>query len=580
MRNSKPMTGLLALLLAACGSGDGEQQCTDGAQRCNGQVVDSCAAGAWTAEEDCAAAGKICRQQQATASCVDQTPGCSDGQSRCNSEVIENCTRGAWVAGTDCSADDKICEIDQDSGQAVCNEQVVQCDDGATRCLNEIIETCAEGMWVGGRDCGLEDRVCWHDDTSGRTDCIEPPCPEGDRRCSADLVQMCTAGVWQTETDCSQTFQSCQEDPDGHQAGCVGLHWIHLAVQIDDPVVVGTSLQLPIDGPSFGYDPDGDLFATRFDRDIDDPSQAFIWTLDGKSGSHYKTFLSGDPFPQGENFCLAGEDWCQMIGFDQAAGEWVFVGPSASVLMRVDSSHTAGLTPTSGELQPDSYIDRVHLFDWDGRRLLLYGATGPSSFSSSVYELDLDSGVWSLAVSGLRQVDSNCLALAQLAGTGKLYSFGGRETQDGGNTVQTLSTYDAIELSSGNVVSADMPAAIGARQGMSCAYDNSRGLIFVFGGALINDRLDEIQNDYHNDLWAFDPADDSWTQLMPDTTPGTFSDPDQYGDHQFSADERLPNFGKNRGQMRYDDRDDRLMIMGEVPIFTHAQAYFLYLDEL
>ena len=67
---------------------------------------------------------------------------------------------------------------------------------------------------------------------------------------------------------------------------------------------------------------------------------------------------------------------------------------------------------------------------------------------------------------------------------------------------------------------------------------------------------------------------------MPDTEPGTFSDPDQYGDHRFSADERKPNFGMNRGHMKYDADYNRLMIMGEVPIFPHAQAYFLYLDEL
>ncbi|HUU01687.1 MAG TPA: kelch repeat-containing protein [Myxococcota bacterium] len=529
MRNPMTIAGLAALLFAACGSGDGEMLCDEGAGRCNGTVIEDCTGGAWIAGEDCDASEMNCKEQGEAASCTDRPPICTDGKSRCSADLIENCTGGAWTAGIDCAENGKICVMDQASGEALCREDVIPCVDGTTRCLNDIIETCAGEMWVGGRDC-------------------------------------------------SQTFQNCVQDPGSPQADCAGLHWIHLEVLIDDPIVNGSSLQLPIDGPSFGYDPGTDLFATRYDRDFNDPSKAFIWTLDGGSGSHYKTDLSGDPFPQGESFCVGGEDWCQIISFDGASSEWVFVGPSASSLMRVDAFGTAALTPTSGERQPDSFIDRIHRFDWTGRQLLLYGATGPSSFSENVYSLDLDTGVWSQAVSNLRQEDNNCLVY--LAETGVLYSFGGRETQDGGNTVQLLPTYDAVDLAGGSVVTADMPAAIGARQAMNCAYDSGRKLIFLYGGCVVNDRFDEIQNAYHNDLWALDPADGSWTQLMPDTEPGTFSDPDQYGDHRFTGDDRKPNFGMNRGQMQYDAQNDRLIIMGEVPIFTHAQPYFLYLDEL
>jgi len=578
MKNPKAICGLVALLFAACGSGNGESFCDDGAQRCIGNVIETCSQDSWTAGEDCAIDEMICKEQNGSASCTEQPPLCDEGKSRCSDDLIENCTGGDWIAGIDCADDGKICEINQASGQALCREDVIPCVDGSTRCFNDIIETCAGDMWVGGRDCSLEDRVCTHDAASGVTDCVEPPCTAGDRRCTADQVEICLAGAWETEVDCSDTFQECVEDPDNSQADCIGLHWVHLVVQIDDPIVNGSSLQLPIDGPSFGYDSATDLFATRYDRDFNDPSKAFIWTLDGESGSHYKTILSGDPFPQGENFCVGGEDWCQIIGFDQVASEWVFVGPSASSLMRVDESGTAALTPTSGNHQPDSYIDRIHRFDWDGRQLLLYGATGPSSFSSSVYSLDLDTGVWSQIVSGLRQVDNNCLAY--VTDTGVLYSFGGRETQDGGNTVQLLPTYDAVDLFNGAVVTLDMPAAIGARQAINCAYDGARKLIFLYAGSVVNDRFDEIQNDYHNDLWALDPSDGSWTQLMPDTEPGTFSEPDQYGDHRFTGDDSKPNFGMNRGQMQYDVHNDRLMIMGEVPIFTHGQPYFLYLDEL
>lgn len=402
----------------------------------------------------------------------------------------------------------------------------------------------------------------------------DAPCTEGHARCTGNVLERCTGGSWVTEQDCDETVQTCTEDGDG--ASCSGLYWIHLEVEIDDPIMTGTSLMMPIDGPSFAQDPSSDLFVTQFGRDVSDPDITYLFMLDGMSGRHYKRLLSGDVFVQTEGFCVGAEDWCQFIGFDPLGQQWVVVGPSASVIMRVDGTGAGTLVPVSGSQQPDAYIGRTHRFDWTERKLLLHGATGPSSFSHTVHELDLDTGVWREAVTGLRQVDDNCLVY--LASDDLLYSIGGRETTDGGLSTTTLGTADVIELASGSTSTIDLPAGMGPRRAMSCAYDPGRQLIYVFGGSVVNDRFNEIENEYHNDLWVLDPSDDSWTPILPDTVPGIFLEPDEYGDRRFEGDVARPNFGMHRGHMEYDAANDRLVIMGEVPIFTHQQPYYLYME--
>jgi len=441
-----------------------------------------------------------------------------------------------------------------------------------------VIEVCEEGSWVFVQDCADSEEICDHDNESGTTECIEQPCVEDETRCTDNVVQQCSGGVWEDIQDCDLTGQACTVDGSSGQASCTGLRWIHLEVEIDDPVMVGTSLQMPIDGPSFGYDPEEDLFATLYGRNFQDPDIAHIWLLDGQDGTHFKQVLSGEPFDQGENFCVGGENWCQFLAYDPVYDEWIVVAPSATTMMRVSAAGEASLAAVSGDKQHDLFIDRVHRFDFDERKLFLYGATGPSSFSASVYVFDLDTAEWSMAVDGLTQVDSNCLV--SVAGENTLYSFGGRKTTDGGETTELLDTYAVIGIGTGQETLENLPEEMGARRSMSCAYDPGRNVIFVYGGCVVNDRFNEIENEYHNDLWALDLQDDSWTLVMPDTEPGIFEEPDEYGDRRFVGDVAKPNFGMHRGCMKYDAEGDRLSIMGEVPVFTHAQPYILYLDGL
>lgn len=155
---------------------------------------------------------------------------------------------------------------------------------------------------------------------------------------------------------------------------------------------------------------------------------------------------------------------------------------------------------------------------------------------------------------------------------------GGRLTTDGGNTTQTVDTILTIDPANGSHTAAALPASIGPRMAMSCAYDSQRHVLYVYAGSVVNNRWNEALNEYHNDLWALDLSQGSWTNLIPDTASGTLTDPDQWGDQSFDGFPEGPNFGQNRGHLLYDSDTDRLLIVGAVPIFTHEQLYLLRLE--
>ncbi|MBN2494988.1 MAG: hypothetical protein JXR96_10390 [Deltaproteobacteria bacterium] len=540
--------------------------CVEDETRCSGDLLQTCADGAWTTSQDCAASNMICHETALGAECA--LPPCEEGQQRCSGNAVQVCTDGLWELEEDCTASGATCVLDEQSGEASC----VACTDGERRCDGDELQYCDQGSWIDEMDCTFGHEVCVE---LGEGEAACRHCRPMQTRCRGSAIEICNPeGYWQDVGDCAYTFQACSIDPETGNATCTGLVWEHIAIEIDDPIMQGSSLQLPIDGPSFAYDPDRDLFCTQYQRDVIEPEHAYVWFVDPAAGSHYRTEPGGDVFDAGENFCM-NEDWCQMIGFDPASRDLVIAAPSASVLMRLDPDDVSTIVATSGPRQPNAYIDRAHVFDWTQRQLLLYGAIGPSEFSHAVYRLDLDTGAWSQAVTGLHQVTGNCLVFDASADI--LYSFGGRETQDGGDTSTVLATYDAIDLNAGTAATVDLPAGIGPRRAMSCALDPTRGLAFVFGGSVVHDRFDEIDNEYHNDLWAMELSSGSWTQLMQDVTAGIF-EVDSYGDHRLVADLRRPNFGQHRGKMDYDPGTDRLFAAGEMPVFTHGQLYALELD--
>jgi hypothetical protein len=155
-----------------------QDDCTSlGDTRCLGAVVQTCALEAdgcarWANGEDCAASGQACESTGGEAGCV---PVCDDectpeGATRCSGTLIQTCAVGAegctlWLAGIDCADDGQLC--DDAYGGAVC---VLACSDacaqeGAARCSGARIQTCGPGpegclAWIDGTDCAATGEVC------------------------------------------------------------------------------------------------------------------------------------------------------------------------------------------------------------------------------------------------------------------------------------------------------------------------------------------------------------------------------------------------------------------------------------
>ncbi len=236
------------------------------------------------------------------------------------------------------------------------------------------------------------------------------------------------------------------------------------------------------------------------------------------------------------------------------------------------------LLATSGTRPNDSWISYTHVFDFAARKLYIFGHLGPAGFSSTLFALDLDTGVWTSTALTVPQTYDNCLALDP--DTGLLVSFGGETTEDGGETSTPTAAYHVIDPVNGDVISGTMPEAIGARHAMSCSWGGVIDGFFVHGGAVVNDYYNEALNVYYNDLWHYDATTDVWTPVLAGTVPGTLEDPDQYGDQSFVGDPAIPNFGKNRGTMQPLSQFCGVAVIGAVPIFTHEQFYTIGLDPL
>ncbi len=436
---------------------------------------------------------------------------------------------------------------------------VVQCDpacEGWEECVDGACEV-MEGACSETADCPSPAQTCIVDQHICQVLC-DPGCP---------------------------LFATC-EDVEG-VATCVTAHfvqWRHREVTIVDPVVNGTSLNLPVDGVAYAT-MGGSQAITSYGRDLDDPGVAYLWHVNLHTGEHTKKTLTGVLPPADMNFC-GGEDWCQFLGFEfvDTRGYWLVTGPRAESLLRIDAStYETTLVATSGDRPGDSSISYTHVFDSVARKLYVFGHLAPAGFSSTLYTLDLVTGVWTATALEVPQTYDNCLVVD--TDNGLLSSFGGRVTFDGGQTSAPTDAYYVIDPIDGSVTPGTMPEEIGARQALSCAWTNNfaypgDGGIYLFGGAVLNDHYNEALNVYYNDTWYFEPAANQWTRVLAQTDPGDLEPADEYGYQAFVGDPEQPNFGRHRGVMSEAGSFCGFLVIGEVPIFTHAQAYTLGVDAL
>ncbi len=351
--------------------------------------------------------------------------------------------------------------------------------------------------------------------------------------------------------------------------------WNKLALHLDDPIQQGDVVRTAIDRPMLAGNSTGTAALTAFGWDSVNADEPYVWHVDLETGVHQRIFTTGDAFATGENFCM-DEDWCQFIGYDPTGEEWLILGPQSSSLMwlkeQSDGTWESRLTAVSGTRPSNSAIDYSYTVDWSNRRLYIYGYSVPTGGGSRLYGLDIDQGEWTLIADDVPPVTSNGLVVAN----NMLYSFGGlTDDPQGSGELVTAGVVTTLNPEDGSFTSVALPEELASREKISCAWNESRGKIFVFGGATVRDYWDESQNDYHNDLWTYDPSSDSWAAWTLDFGGSTLAEPDEYGDRAFDGNPDGPDFGNHRSIMTYDSAQDRLILMGRVPRYTGEQIFFL-----
>ncbi len=148
-------------------------------------------------------------------------------------------------------------------------------------------------------------------------------------------------------------------------------------------------------------------------------------------------------------------------------------------------------------------------------RVLLFGGNSP--LGNDTWSYDLDSNTWTnMQPAGPAPMARYGPAQAVLAVPGSYLN--GRVVMFGGyNREKSLSLndtwmYDPTENRWQIVIASDenSHALPTPRLGASMEYDPASGLVFMFGG------WNAAKYKLFNDLWAYDPVKNTWTQLEPD----------------------------------------------------------------
>ena len=139
----------------------------------------------------------------------------------------------------------------------------------------------------------------------------------------------------------------------------------------------------------------------------------------------------------------------------------------------------------------------------EGRLLLFGGWAGGGVYSGSIWAYDPATNAWTdLGPRGVGPAPRAAHAFAYDPIGGRAILFGGF---DGVSYYNDTWAYDPAANSWTSLLPAgSVPAK---RSGHSLAYDPDSGRMILFGGW--NGRVD------YNDTWAYDPAANTWTNLMP-----------------------------------------------------------------
>jgi hypothetical protein len=174
---------------------------------------------------------------------------------------------------------------------------------------------------------------------------------------------------------------------------------------------------------------------------------------------------------------------------------------TASISVRACFNGTGSWT--SQEAMPDPLTSHVAMMDTGGNRVLVYGGQSYYKLSEDLYEYSMATEEWAL-------LSPTGVGPAPLAGHSGAYD----ETTEqwlvfGGQSYYSLT--DELFVLDAATTHWDQPAISGdspdPRTGHAAAMDGGTGTMYVFGGQTYYSLL--------ADLWAFDLAAQTWTEIYP-----------------------------------------------------------------
>src|SRR6266567_3789712 len=185
---------------------------------------------------------------------------------------------------------------------------------------------------------------------------------------------------------------------------------------------------------------------------------------------------------------------------------------------------------------PAGYLNMAMVYDSDADRMIAYGGwDGTDDFSDETWAYDFESNTWTNLHPAGHPDATHLLRAAYDSGSRQTILFGGWVgTLYDGTYANDTWGYDFFANTWTNLEPDQHPSAR-SRQGM--AYDAQSARTILFGGHTIN-------NTYDNETWAYDAAQNRWTNMAPAVAPTGRRSPGMAYD---SKAERTIMFGGGSG---------------------------------
>ncbi len=182
---------------------------------------------------------------------------------------------------------------------------------------------------------------------------------------------------------------------------------------------------------------------------------------------------------------------------------------------------------------PAGYLNMAMVYDSDADRMIAYGGyDGSDDGSNETWAYDFESNTWTNLHPAGHPDAQQLLRAAYDSGSRQTILFGGWVGALYGTYSSGTWGYNFSSNTWTNLTPADHPSGR-SRQGM--AYDAQSARTILFGG-LTNDN----PFDYDNETWAYDAAQNQWTNMSPAITPP----------------------GRRSPGMAYDSKADRMIMFG------------------